>query len=145
MEELYAEFLLWLNKLRTSERYELLLHKYFTNNPSDKIFLELEECSSDILRTNIIFNNYWSLESNVLNVDEFGKQLFIRLEDIYKSNKFAIDKFGELCCLLWKCLPASVNQQEPFWTLSYADECLSWNDETQTRQLYEKSFEFYKK
>lgn len=33
---------------------------------------------------------------------------------------------------------------EPFHTLSYADDPLSWNDEKQTRKLYEELFEFYK-
>ena len=144
MEKLYAEFLLWLNELNTNEKYESLLHKYFLNAPSDKVLLELEECSSDILRTNAILENYWDSEHKILDVDVFGEYLFSELESIYKFNKFSINEFGKRCYSLWNHLPSHIQQKEPFWTLSYADDCLSWNDETQTRKLYEEAFFFFR-
>ena len=144
MEKLYAEFLLWLNELNTNEKYESLLHKYFLNAPSDKVLLELEECSSDILRTNAILENYWDSEHKILDVDVFGEYLFSELESIYKFNKFSINEFGKRCYSLWNHLPSHIQQKEPFWTLCYADDCLSWNDETQTRKLYEEAFFFFR-
>ncbi len=144
MEKLYAEFLLWLNELNTNEKYELLLHKYFLNNPNDNIFLELETCSSDILRTNAIFENYWNLEHRILDVDTFGKHLFSELESIYKSNTFGIEEFGNRCYSLWRFLPSHIQEKEPFWTLSYANECLCWNDQEQMRKLYENAVSFYR-
>ena len=143
MEKLYAEFLLWINELNTNEKYESLLHEYFLSAPNDKVLLELEECSSDIRRTNAIFENFWDSEHKIFDVDIFGRSLFSELECIYKSNKFNIEEFAKRCYSLWKVLPSSINQIEPFWTLSYADDCLSWNDEMQTRSLYEEAFAFY--
>ena len=68
MEKLYAEFLLWLIKLNTNEKYENLLHEYFLSAPNDKVLLELEECSSDILRTNAILENYWDSEHKWISI-----------------------------------------------------------------------------
>lgn len=33
--------------------------------------------------------------------------------------------------------------EEPFHILSYADDCLSYGDEKQCRELYESMFAFY--
>ena len=143
MEKLYAEFLLWLNELNTNEKYESLLHEYFLNAPNDKVLLELEECSSDIRRINAILENYWDSVHRILDVDIFGEHLFSELESIYKFNKFGIEEFSKRCYSLWSSLPSHIHQKEPFWTLSYADDCLSWNDEAQTRKLYEETFSFY--
>ena len=143
MEKLYAEFLLWLIKLNTNEKYENLLHEYFLSAPNDKVLLQLEECSWDIRRTNAILANYWDSEHKILDVDMFGRCLFSELESIYKCNKFSIEDFGKYCYSLWGVLPSHINQTEPFWTLCYADDCLSWNDEAQTRKLYEEAFSFY--
>ena len=144
MEKLYAAFLLWLNALNTNEKYELLLHKYFLNTPNDKVLFELEESCSDIRRTNAILENYWNSENKILDADVFGEHLFSKLEFVYKSNKFVIEDFGKRCYSLWGYLPPHLQQKEPFWTLSYADDCLSWNDEAQTRKLYEEAFSFYR-
>ena len=135
--------LLCLSGFTTNEKYELLLHKYFLNNPYYKILLELEECSPDILRTNAILENYWKSENRILDVDVFGNHLFCELESIYESKKFSIEEFGERCYSLWNFLPSHIHQKEPFLTLLYADDCLSWNDEEQTRKLYEDAFNFY--
>lgn len=42
-------------------------------------------------------------------------------------------------------LPQETGQKEPFKALCYADDCLSWGDEKQTRELYEKAFQYYSK
>lgn len=48
---------------------------------------------------------------------------------------------------LWTMLPTEINEEEPFYILSYADDCLACGDEEQTKELYEKAFNFdaYKK
>ena len=145
MEKLYAEFLLWINELYTNEKYESLLHDYFLNAPNDNVLLELEECTSDLLKTNAIFHNLWVTEDKFFDVDVFGEHLFAELESIYVINKFSIEEFGKRCNSLWGLLPFHISQEEPFWTLNYADDCLTWNDEAQTRKLYEKAFSFYRK
>lgn len=142
MENLYAEFLLWYHGFTTKETYEALLNESFLNS-TNNILLELEEISSDLLDTRGRFMRYWDYECPTFDSDTFGKRLFSGLERVYKSNNFSIDDFGKKCNLLWKDLPSGLEQTEPFWTLIYADDCLSWGDETQTRKLYEKVFAFY--
>lgn len=45
--------------------------------------------------------------------------------------------------LLWESLPGCVQDEEPFSILTYADEPLSWGDEQQSREIYEKVFGYY--
>lgn len=54
-----------------------------------------------------------------------------------------IHSFAEKAYVAWNMLPKSIDQTEPFWTLSYADDPLSWGDEKQTREIYEKMFRYY--
>lgn len=144
MEILYAEFLLWFHGFQTNESYEALLHERFLNHPEQDILLELEMVSSHVLDTRGRFMRYWNYECFVFDADVFGKRLFAGLEKAYRSNKLPIDKFGTQCQWLWQDFSADFHLREPFWTLSYADECLSWGDEPQTRMLYEKAFAYYK-
>ena len=143
MEKLYAEFLLWFHGFDSSERYETLLNEDFLNNPNKDILLELEECSSNMVDARECFVHYWSYECPFLNPDIFGKALFEGLQSVYQKNSFRIEEFGRRCYRLWQDIPFVLGQTEPFWTLSYADDCLSWGDEGQTRMLYERAFAFY--
>ena len=45
---------------------------------------------------------------------------------------------------LWESLPGNIQNIEPFFTLSYADDPLSWGDEEQTRNIYEYMLNYYK-
>ncbi len=40
-------------------------------------------------------------------------------------------------------MPRDIGQKEPFLTLCYADDCLSYHDEEQCRKLYEKAMCYY--
>jgi hypothetical protein len=42
-------------------------------------------------------------------------------------------------------LPSVIQSVEPFWSLSYADDPLSWGDVNQTKELYEEMLNFYQK
>ena len=86
---------------------------------------------------------YWGDSCAEINADAFGKHLFAGLESVYNANTFSIADFGKHCALLWHDIPSELAQTEPFWTLCYADDALSWGDEAQTRTLYEKAFSFY--
>ena len=44
---------------------------------------------------------------------------------------------------LWESLPGNLQNMEPFWSLCYADEPLTWGDEAQTRSLYETMLSYY--
>lgn len=44
---------------------------------------------------------------------------------------------------LWKLLPDKINNEEPFYTLNYVGDCLSYGDEIQCRELYECALNYY--
>lgn len=143
MEKLYAEFLLWVHRFHSGERYEELLDEMFLSDLNNEFLLELEECSTNLLDTTGRFMHYWTYEHHELDVPMFGKYLFSGLELAYKANDMNMEEFGRRCYLLWRDLPPSVDHTEPFLILCYADDCLSYGDEAQTRSLYEKAFAFY--
>ncbi len=143
MEDLYAEFLLGLHGFNSEERYEALLNETFLNDPNNGFLLEPEACSHDFRSTKGCFMRYWGDSCAGINADTFGKRLFAGLESVYNANAFSIADFGKHCTLLWQDIPSELAQTEPFWTLCYADDALSWGDEVQTRTLYEKAFSFY--
>lgn len=145
MESLIASALLWKNDLGTYDEYNKILDGKFLQNPDSTILLELEWCSSECDKTFSIINNFWHYEYyQSFNADKFGEKLFCGLKSVYMSNSVSIEEFGRHCYQLWNCLPAEINHIEPFWTLCYADDCLSYGDEEQCRKLYEKAFLHYK-
>ena len=44
---------------------------------------------------------------------------------------------------LWKLLPDKINNEEPFCTLNYAGDCLSYGDEIRCRELYKCALNYY--
>lgn len=145
MESLIASALLWKNGLGTYDEYNKILDERFLENPDNDILLELEWCSSDCEKTFSIINNFRHYEYfQKFNVDRFGEKLFCGLEAVYMADSIPIDEFGRRCYQLWNCLPAEIDQIEPFWTLGYADDYLSYGDEEQCRKSYERAFSHYK-
>ena len=76
-----------------------------------------------------------------IDYDVFGKFLLYELNTIYPEME--IHNFGAKAYSLWNLLPKNIEQKQPFLTLSYADDPLSWGDEKQSRELYEKMFKYY--
>lgn len=143
MENLICKSLLWKIGFTNGEDYNAELDKKFLENSDNDLLLELECCSSNRDTTFDVLQRYWKYEYEDFSVDDFGKCLLENLKTIYFSN-FTIAKFGRKCYFLWQQLPSEIQMKEPFYTLSYADEPLSWNNEVQTRKLYEGIFDFYK-
>ena len=50
---------------------------------------------------------------------------------------------GLYCIRKGRALPEKLAREEPFATLSYADDCLPYGDEAQCRRLYEAAFDHY--
>ena len=71
----------------------------------------------------------------------FGKLFLDELKVIYIEME--IHSFAGKAYAAWNLIPKNIDQIEPFWTLSYADDPLSWGDEKQTREIYEKMFSYY--
>lgn len=143
MEKLICKSLLWKIGLTTGEDYNIALDEMFIKNSDSDLLLKLEYCSSNSDITADILKKYWIYEYKNFTVDAFGKCLLQDLKAIYLSNVFTIQDYAKKCCSLWQELPSEINTAEPFHVLSYADDPLSWNDETQTRKIYEELFNFY--
>ncbi|MDP4144065.1 MAG: hypothetical protein Q8936_06205 [Bacillota bacterium] len=62
----------------------------------------------------------------------------------YYQDDMDIRFFGSKMYPIWMMLPHGIQNKEPFWTLCYADDPLSLEDERQTRELYQRMFQYYK-
>lgn len=143
MEKLVALCCLWVFGLGTREDYYAELDRLFLENPEDDLLLELEELGGD--RAAALARIGWLADR--LNIDLFGKELFAALEKVYNENKFPLAQFGRRCYKMWCALPYRPYQYEhiePFSTLIYADDPLSYGDEKQSRELYQWAFDYYK-
>ena len=141
-EELLVYALLLDVGIISKLEYGKFLDALFLEKPEDDLLLELEWNFSDIQKS--ISAIYYHFYDCSIDYDAFGRFLFSKLEEIYYENRMDIQTFGAKSYAIWKHLPDTIHQQEPFWTLCYADDPLSWSDEKQTRKLYENAFHYYK-
>lgn len=140
MEELLVYALLLCEELVTEVEYYKRLDEMFLSAPEndDLLFLEWE---TDIkkaiiyIQTHINYNHY--------DLEQFGRILMSKLKDVYVKCS-DIKYFAERMYSLWENLPGGIQDIEPFWTLSYADDPLSCGDEEQTRNIYELILNYYK-
>ncbi|RKI38526.1 hypothetical protein D7V86_16780 [bacterium D16-51] len=139
MEELLVFVILLYEKLITENEYNKWLDELFSDNPenADLLYLEWE---TDIkkaiiyVRTHCDYNNF--------DIERFGKILMGRLREVY-INSSDIKCFANRMYSLWESLPGNIQDIEPFWALSYADDPLSWGDEEQARSIYEEMLDYY--
>lgn len=143
MEKLVALCYAWAFGLSGKNDYVSELDRLFLKDPEDDILLELECLGDD--RAAAWARLGWLADR--VNIDLFGKELFAALEKVYSENRFPLAEFGRRCFELWRALPYHPYQYEhiePFSTLTYADDPLSYGDEGQSRDLYEAAFDYYK-
>ncbi|MDE7399278.1 MAG: hypothetical protein K2N06_07090 [Oscillospiraceae bacterium] len=140
MEKLAALCALWAFGLGSKEDYCKELDRLFLENPDDDFLLELENLGGDCAAI-------WARISPRLmtaDINEFGKALFGKLEQVYRADKIPLREFGVCCGRLWSALPEKIDHKEPFIMLCYADEPLSWGDEEQSRELFGEMIDYYK-
>lgn len=144
IEELFAYAVLLCNDIIiTEEVYQKRLNELFTENPDHEMLLDLE-WETDIQKAMIYIKTHIDHQDLSLRHDVFGRILMEKVQEYY--NRCAdIGTFAGKMYALWKDLPGNIQDQEPFWTLSYADDPLSWGDEEQTRRIYEEMFDHYKR
>lgn len=137
MEELFVYSLLCVIGYEKYDEYKKSLDCLFLSDISNEELLDLEgrAYKDAILHTLNLFN------VNEKNIDEFGKQLMRALKPIYYESD--IVEFGNRMYELWNRLPNNISKVEPFDKFSYADDCLSYGDEKQCRELYEEAFNYY--
>lgn len=139
MEELLVYALLLYEGLAVESEYSKRLDGLFLDNPENEDLLHLE-WETDIknaityVRTHIEYKN--------LDLDWFGRTLMSKLKVVYE-NCSDIKFFASRMYSLWKNLPRNIQNIDPFWTLCYADDPLSWGDEEQTRNIYEYMLNYY--
>jgi len=127
--------------LLSSEDYNDYLDVMFMEAPDDDLLLELEWCSSHTQKT--IGMIYSFCRETPMDHSVFGKTLTSTLKKIYHKNEISIHDFGSKLHAVWQLLPREIDMDDPFHMMSYADEPLSWDDEEQTRDLYETFFNYY--
>ena len=138
MEELFVCAILCGLGFDKYNTYKETMDRLFELNPTDEIVLDLygRTYKDSMLHIHSIMNEY------TLNCELFGKCLMKELRTIYLSVE--ITEFGKKMYELWNRLPKTIDiMEKPFHVLSYADDCLSYGDEKQCRELYESMFEFY--
>ena len=143
IEKILVNIILYKTKFIEDKEYNNKLNKFFNENSDNDLLLDLEMCSKDSKKSWAVFQKHFFENKLSYNYDILGKNLFEELKKIYNSKKINIKEFGIKSYEVWKLLPNEIMQKEPFWTLEYADDCISWGDEEQTRKLYEKAFEYY--
>ena len=141
-EELLAFALLLDVGIASLSEYHEYLDEHFLKTPDNDLLMELEWHSSDMRESISIIRNY--CYGDGIDYDVFGRFLFSKLEEIYRQTRMSIQDFGKKSYAIWQQFPETIQQVEPFWTLCYADDPLSWCDEKQSRELYEKAFRFFK-
>lgn len=143
IESLLAYIYLWASGFCSEQEYNNYLHKLFLKNSDNNLLLTLEECSDNYKRTINLINSCFENKTLVFDIKDFGNALFINLKKVYNSNSLDITEFGKRIYKLWNLLPENLKYKEPFCTLNYADDALSFGDEKQTRELYENAFNFF--
>ena len=125
MEELLIYAILLYEELVTENEYNKRLDELFLSTPENVdlfdalLYLESE---TDIKKAIIYARTH--IDYNNLDIDLFGKVLMSKLKEVYE-NHLDIREFGSRMFHLWEGLPGNLQNIEPFWTLSYADDPLS--------------------
>ena len=140
MEEMLVYAILFYENLVTENEYNKRLDELFLVTPENNDLLYLE-CETDIKKSIIYVRTH--IDYNNLDIEQFGKILMSKLKTVYKGCS-DIKRFASQMYSLWESLPGNVQELDPFWTLSYADDPLSWGDEEQTRSIYEHMLNYYK-
>lgn len=139
-EELFVYAILFCEGIAlTEERYHRKLDALFLENPGDETLLYLE-WETNMKQAAGYIRNY--MDGQTPDHERFGRILMENLREYYDAcpdiRTFAGRMYG-----LWERLPGNLQDRQPFWTLSYADDPLSWGDEDQTRGLYEAMLNYY--
>ncbi len=143
IESLFAYAILRAFGLFSDKNYNEILDSCFLKYPDSQLLLKLEEVSGDYKESFSILNHFFYYETKNIDYIAFGKALFNGLKSAYNSNRISLQAFGRKCFSIWSLLPETIKNIEPYFTLNYADDPLSWGDEKQSRDLYEKAFSFY--
>lgn len=146
MEELLAYVLLCYEGVLPRESYQEKLDALFLADPEDELLQELEWNSTDWKGTYAKVREYSAAHYETFRMERFGRPFLAALEALYRQRtRTEIRWFAGRMYDIWEGLPPWLQNVQPFWTLSYADDPLTWGDEKQTRKIYENMFRYYDK
>lgn len=137
MEELFVYALLIAEGIDVWSAYANTLDKLFISDLDNEEYLSLEEMTPK----ESVLHCISILYQNEFDIEYFGKMSMKSLRQIYETMR--LELFADKMYSLWEKLPQHISREEPFFTLSHADDCLSYGDEYQCRQLYEKAMHYY--
>lgn len=140
MEELLAYAYLLCEGFDIEEEYEEKLHELFLKDSaySDDL-LTLEGLCGKMKESVIYIRTH--IDYSLLDREKFGRTLMNLLKPFYRSMN--TERFGQCIYSVWEGLAGNLQDEEPFSVMCYADDPLSWGDEKQTRELYEKMLNYY--
>ena len=138
MKELLAYALLCCAGYDCGGLYDDQLDKLFLEHPDSEEYLYLESLPS---RKDAALHTVSALSGVSFDAELFGRALMKLLGQAYAESDLA--PFSRRMYSLWTMLPPAIQYEEPFHTLNYADDCLSYGDENRCRKLYEEAFHFY--
>ena len=137
MEELFVYALLYSEGFDVWLLYADKIDKLFVEYMEYETYLSLEGMTPK----GAVLHTLSIMDRNEFDTEYFGKILMRSLLRIYESMDLAL--FAGKMYSLWNKLPRDIGRREPFLTLCYADDCLSYHDEEQCRKLYEKAMCYY--
>lgn len=137
MEKLFAYALLYSVGYDYFEKFQNELDRLFVAEPENGEYLSLEEMphKEAVLRVLFIMKN------SAFDSERFGGALMSEVKTAYKDE--SLKSFAEKMYRMWSRLPETMRYDKPFHTFSYADECLTFGDVEQCRDLYEEAVNFY--
>lgn len=138
MEELFAYALLFCEGYDFWDLYSEQLDRLFLMYPDNEEYLYLEGLKSP---KDAALHIISAMSGVPFDIELFGRTLMNLVAQAYKRSD--LTEFDRRMYSLWNNLPVSVYQQEPFFTLCYAGDCLSYEDEKQCRKLYEQAIHYY--
>lgn len=123
-------------------QYNEWLDEAFLAREED-LLLELETYSHDMNKTISTLKNYCKAKRSEWNEDVFGSMLMHFIQKSYTQEDTELSKIAIEVYNVWKRLPGTIVQKEPFIAMSCIDEPLTYGDEEQTRELFEYLFNYY--
>lgn len=140
IEKLLVCAILLYEEIITKEYYWKVLDEVFLQNYNNEMLLYLE-CEKNIKEAIIYIRTH--VDYLTLDYEIFGKFLMEELNKYYNQIS-DIHKFANRMYSLWESIPEIIQNDEPFFILSYADDPLSWGDEKQSIDIYESMLNYYK-
>lgn len=113
----------------------------FLETSDDDLLLELERQISDYQKSKKMIVGYFS--ENKIDYSIFGKYLLEKLRNRYLLHDLSLELFSSKLLNIWGNLSMDISTKQPFWSMSYIGEPLTWGDVKQTRELCEKMFDYY--